>query len=123
MAKILIVDDAIFMRKMLSDILTKEGHKIIAEAGNAHEAVLLYKKLKPDVVTMDIVMPEIEHMTTLKAINAIKAMDKKAKIIMVSAMGQQEMVVETIQAGASDFIVKPFQATNIVKAVERLMNG
>lgn len=123
MAKILIVDDAIFMRKMLSDILTKEGHEIIAEAGNAHEAVLLYKKLKPDVVTMDIVMPEIEHMTTLKAIKAIKAMDKKAKIIMVSAMGQQEMVVETIQAGASDFIIKPFQATNIIKAVERLMNG
>lgn len=121
MAKILIVDDAVFMRKMLSDILTKEGHTIVGEAENAKEAVELYKKLKPDVVTLDIVMPEIGKITAIKAIKAIKLLDKKAKIIMVSAMGQQEMVVESIQAGASDFVVKPFQATNVVRAVERLM--
>ena len=121
MAKILIVDDAVFMRKMLSDILTKDGHEIVGEAENAKEAVNLYKKLKPDVVTLDIIMPEVEGIDATKAIKEITASDPNAKILMVSAMGQQEMVVESIQAGAKDFIVKPFQPSNVTSAVKRLL--
>ena len=121
MAKILIVDDAVFMRRMLSGIFTKEGHQIVGEAENAKEAVTLYKKFKPDVVTLDIIMPEVEGMNALAAIKAILAFDKKANIVMVSAMGQQEHVVESIQAGAKDFIVKPFQPSQVTGAIERLM--
>lgn len=121
MAKILIVDDAVFMRKMLSDILQKAGHEIIGEAQNAKEAVELYKKLKPDIVTLDIIMPEVDNVDALKAIKAIKKLDGGARILMVSAMGQQELVVDSIQAGAKDFIVKPFQPSNVTTAVERLL--
>ena len=123
MANILVVDDALFMRKMLSDILTKDGHKIVGEAENAREAVAMYKKLKPDVVTMDIVMPEIESVDAMKAVKEINAFDKKARIIMVSAMGQQELVVEAIQAGAKDFVVKPFQPSRVTDAVNRLLKN
>lgn len=121
MAKILIVDDAVFMRKMLSDILTKDGHEIAGEAENAREAVNLYKKLKPDVVTLDIIMPEKDGIDANKAIKEIISHDPHARILMVSAMGQQEMVVESIQAGAKDFIVKPFQPSNVTGAVKRLL--
>lgn len=121
MAKILIVDDAIFMRKMLSDILVKDGHEIVGEAENAKEAVNLYKKLKPDVVTLDIIMPDVEGVDALKAIREITSEDPQARILMVSAMGQQETVVEAIQAGAKDFIVKPFQPSNVTSAVKRLL--
>lgn len=121
MAKILIVDDAIFMRKMLSDILVKDGHQIVGEAENAKEAVNLYKKLKPDVMTLDIIMPEVEGVDALKAIREINSEDPQARILMVSAMGQQETVVEAIQAGAKDFIVKPFQPSNVTSAVKRLL--
>ena len=121
MANVLVVDDAIFMRKMLTDILTKDGHKVVGEGENAKEAVDLYKKLKPDVMTLDIIMPEIEGMDILKAIREITEKDKKAKIVMVSAMGQQEQVVEAIQAGAKEFIVKPFQPSQVTNAVRRLL--
>lgn len=121
MAKILIVDDAIFMRRMLSDILTKAGHQIVGEAENAKEAVTLYKKLKPDVMTLDIIMPEVDGMDAMKAVKAILAFDKEAAIVVVSAMGQQEHVVESIQAGAKDFIVKPFQPSQVTGAVDRLL--
>ena len=121
MANILIVDDALFMRKILSDILSEEGHKIVGEAENAKEAIELYKKHKPDIVTMDIIMPEIDGIDTLKAIKQILKSDKKAKIVIVSAMGQQDMVVESIQAGAKDFIVKPFQRSRIIEAITRLL--
>ena len=121
MANILIVDDALFMRKILSDILSEEGHKIVGAAENAKEAIELYKKLKPDIVTMDIIMPEIGGMNTLKAIKQILKSDKDAKIVIVSAMGQQDMVVESIQAGAKDFIVKPFQRSRITEAIARLL--
>ena len=121
MANVLVVDDAIFMRKIITDILVKDGHKVVGEAENPCEAVSLYKKLKPDLVTMDIVMPEIEGMDAMKAVKAICAMDKDAKIIMVSAMGQQELVVEAIQAGAKDFIVKPFQPSRVTEAVARFL--
>jgi len=120
-AKILIVDDAIFMRKMLSDILVKDGHEIAGEAENPKEAINLYKKIKPDVVTMDIIMPEIDGIDANKAIKEIISFDPNARILMVSAMGQQETVVEAIQAGAKDFIVKPFQPSNVTSAVKRLL--
>ena len=121
MANILIVDDALFMRKILADILSEAGHKIVGVAENAQEAIELYKKLKPDIVTMDIIMPEIGGLDTLKAIKQILKSDKDARIVIVSAMGQQEMVVESIQAGAKDFIVKPFQRSRITEAIARLL--
>lgn len=121
MAKILVVDDALFMRKMLKDILIQDGHEVLGEAENAQEAVLLFKKLKPDVVTLDIVMPEVNGMNVKKAIGEIIQSQRNAKIIMVSAMGQQELVVEMIQAGAKDFIVKPFQPSQVTSAVRRLL--
>jgi two-component system, chemotaxis family, chemotaxis protein CheY len=121
MANILIVDDALFMRKILSDIFSEAGHKIVGAAENAKEAIELYKKLRPDIVTMDIIMPEIGGIDTLKAIKQILKSDKNAKIVIVSAMGQQDMVVESIQAGAKDFIVKPFQRSQITEAIARLL--
>ena len=120
MANVLVVDDAIFMRRMLTDILNKDGHKVVGEAENANEAVELYKKLKPDVVTFDIIMPEVNGVDTLQAIRKIVQQDKKAKIVMVSTMGQQEQIVEAIQAGAKEFIVKPFQPSQVTNAVQRL---
>ena len=122
MAKILIVDDSIFMRKMLSDILTKAGHQVVGEAENAKEAILLYKKLKPDIVTLDIIMPDVEGIDAMKALKQIVASDKNARILMVSAMGQQDLVVESIRTGAKDFVVKPFQANQVVGAVQRLLS-
>ena len=121
MANILIVDDALFMRKILSDILSEEGHKIVGEAENAKEAIELYKKLKPDIITMDIIMPEVGGINTLKAIKQILKSDKNARIVIVSAMGQQDTVVESIQAGAKDFVVKPFQRSRIIEAIARLL--
>ncbi len=107
MAKVMICDDAAFMRMMIKDILTKNGYEIAAEAENGQKAVEKYPEAKPDLVLMDITMPEMDGIEALKK---IKALDPGAKIIMCSAMGQQAMVIEAIQAGAKDFIVKPFQA-------------
>jgi two-component system chemotaxis response regulator CheY len=118
MARVLITDDAIFMRKMLSDILTQGGYKVVGEASNGKEGVDLYKKLKPDVVTMDIIMPEMDG---IEAVKEIVKTDHDSKIIMVSAMGQQQLVVEAIQAGAKDFVVKPFDAARVLAAVERVL--
>jgi two-component system chemotaxis response regulator CheY len=118
MGKILVVDDAAFMRMMLKDILTKGGHEVIGEAGNGIEAIDQYAKLKPDLVTMDITMPEMEGIEALKQ---IKQQDPSAKIVMCSAMGQQVMVVQAIQAGAKDFIVKPFQADRVLEAVKKVL--
>lgn len=120
-AKILIVDDALFMRKMLSDILVSKGHEIVGQAENAKQAITLYKELNPDLVTMDIIMPEIDNITALQAVKEIIKLNTNAKIIMVSAMGQQDIVVELIQAGAKDFIVKPFHPENVIKAVENAL--
>jgi two-component system chemotaxis response regulator CheY len=117
-AKILIVDDAIFMRRMLSDILKQGGYDVVAEAANGKEAVEQFRKSKPDIVTMDIIMPEMGGIDAVKEI--IKA-DERAKILMVSAMGQQQLVVEAIQAGAKDFVVKPFEASRVLTAVERIL--
>lgn len=116
--RILIVDDAAFMRMMIKDILTKNGYEVVAEAGNGQEAVELYNEHRPDLVTMDITMPEMDGINSLKAIREI---DPEAKVIMCSAMGQQAMVIDAIQAGAKDFIVKPFQAERVLEAVKKTL--
>ena len=119
MAKnILIVDDAAFMRMMIKDILTKNGYNVAGEAENGAKAVEKYKELTPDLVLMDITMPEMDGIQALKA---IKAADASAKVIMCSAMGQQAMVIESIQAGAKDFIVKPFQQDRVLEAVKKVV--
>jgi two-component system chemotaxis response regulator CheY len=115
--RVLIVDDAAFMRMLLKDIITKAGYEVAGEAANGIEAVEKYKELKPDVVTMDITMPEMDGITAIKKIREI---DPNAKIIVCSAMGQQAMVIEAIQAGAKDFIVKPFQHSRVVEALQKL---
>lgn len=116
--KILIVDDAAFMRMMIKDILTKNGYEIAAEAENGAKAVEKFKELAPDLVIMDITMPEMDG---IQAVREIKKVDGSATIIMCSAMGQQAMVIESIQAGARDFIVKPFQADRVVEAVKKVI--
>lgn len=119
MAKtILIVDDAAFMRMMIKNIVTKNGYEVVGEAENGQVAVELYKQYKPDLVTMDITMPE---MNGIEGVKAIRAINPGANIIMCSAMGQQAMVMEAIQAGAKDFIVKPFQQDRILQAIERVL--
>ena len=116
MAKILIVDDAAFMRMMLKDILTKGGFEIAGEAADGVEAVAKYNELKPDLVTLDITMPNKDGIQALKE---IKAADPNATCVMCSAMGQQAMVIESSQSGARDFIVKPFQPDRVIEAVKK----
>ncbi|MBM7586843.1 two-component system chemotaxis response regulator CheY [Bacillus pakistanensis] len=117
--KILIVDDAAFMRMMIKDILVKNGYEVIGEAADGVQAVEKYKELSPDLVTMDITMPEKDGIAALKE---IKGFDNSAKVIMCSAMGQQAMVIDAIQAGAKDFIVKPFQADRVCEAIQKALN-
>lgn len=114
--RVLIVDDAAFMRMMIKDILSKNGYEIAGEAENGVVAVEKYKELKPDLVTMDITMPELDG---IAAVKEIKTFDATARIIMCSAMGQQAMVIDAIQAGAKDFIVKPFQPERVLEAVSK----
>ncbi|NLF82410.1 MAG: response regulator [Candidatus Gastranaerophilales bacterium] len=116
MVKILIVDDSTFMRTSLKEILTPQGHEIIGEAANGNQAVELYKTLSPDIVTMDITMPECDGLTALKK---IVEMDKNAKVIMCTAMGQQAMVMEAVKAGAKDFIVKPFKVDKVLQSIAK----
>jgi len=123
MARVLVVDDALFMRRMLSDILKKEGIEVCGEAENGKDAIDKYAQLKPDLVTMDIVMPKIEEIDGIGAVKEIVKADPQAKIIMVSAMGQHSLVVEAIQAGAKDFVTKPFQPSRVIEAVKRALGG
>ena len=116
--KILLCDDAAFMRMMIKDILTKNGYNVAGEAENGVKAVEKYNETKPDLVLMDITMPEMDGIQALKQ---IKANDPGATVIMCSAMGQQAMVIESIQAGAKDFIVKPFQADRVLEAVKKVV--
>lgn len=118
MASVLIVDDAAFMRMMIKDILSKNNFVVAGEAANGVEAVEKYKELKPDLVTMDITMPEKDGIEALKE---IKKIDPNAKIVMCSAMGQQAMVIDAIQSGAKDFIVKPFQADRVLEALQKVL--
>jgi two-component system chemotaxis response regulator CheY len=119
MAKnVMVVDDAAFMRMMIKDILSKNGYNIVGEAENGKKAVDTYAECKPDLVLMDITMPEMDGIQALKA---IRGNDPNASIIMCSAMGQQAMVIEAIQSGAKDFIVKPFQADRVLEAVKKVI--
>lgn len=113
---VLIVDDAAFMRMMIKEILTKNGYTVVGEASDGAQAVEKYKELSPDLVTMDITMPEMDGIAALKEIKKVNA---NAKVIMCSAMGQQAMVIDAIQAGAKDFIVKPFQADRVIEAIKK----
>ena len=114
--KILIVDDAAFMRMMIKDILSKNGFEIVGEAENGQKALEKWSELRPDLTTMDITMPEMDG---ISAVKEIKKIDPNAKVIMCSAMGQQAMVIEAIQSGARDFIVKPFQPDRVLEAVRK----
>lgn len=117
MAKsVLICDDAAFMRVMIKDILTKNGYDVAGEAENGLKAVEKYNETKPDLVMMDITMPEMDGIQALKK---IKESDPNASVVMCSAMGQQAMVIESIQSGARDFIVKPFQPDRVLEAVKK----
>jgi two-component system chemotaxis response regulator CheY len=116
--RILVVDDAAFMRMMIRDILTKNGYEVCGEANDGAQAIEKFKEVKPDLVTMDITMPEMDGITALKE---IKKLDPNAKVVMCSAMGQQAMVIDAIQAGAKDFIVKPFQPDRVIEAIKKTL--
>ena len=115
---VLVCDDASFMRTMISDILSQAGYEVVGEAETGVQAVEMYKQLKPDLVTMDIVMPD---MGGIDAVRAIVEHDPGARVLMCSAMGQQALVVEAIQVGAKDFVVKPFQPSRVLEAVQRVL--
>lgn len=118
MGNVLVVDDAAFMRKVIKDVLTKGNYNVIAEASNGLEAVQLYKEHTPDIVLMDITMPEMDGIAALKEIISVNA---EAKVVMCSAMGQKAMVIESIQAGAKDFIVKPFQSEKVIETLQKIV--
>jgi len=118
--KVLVVDDTKFMRDILKNILKKKELEIIGEASNGKEAVLKYQELKPDLVTMDIIMPEMDG---IEAVKKIMQIDPSARILMCSAMGQQALVIEAIQSGARDFVIKPFQPARVLEAVDRALQG
>ncbi len=116
--RVLIVDDAAFMRMMIKDILRKGGYQVVGEAEDGVRAIEKYRELKPDLVTMDITMPDMDGITAVKE---IRGTDPSAVIIMCSAMGQQAMVIDAIQAGAKDFIVKPFQPDRVLEAIRKVL--
>ena len=116
MARVLVVDDAAFMRKVVSDALNGGGHEVIGEASNGAEAVARYQELQPELMTLDITMPEMDGLTALKEIIAI---DPAARIIMCSALGQESKVLEAIKAGAKDFVVKPFKPDRVLSAIDK----
>ncbi len=115
---VLVCDDAIFMRTMISDILSQAGYEVVGEAETGTQAVERFKELNPDLVTMDIVMPD---MGGIDAVREIVKIAPSAKVLMCSAMGQQALVIEAIQAGAKDFVVKPFQPSRVLEAVQRVL--
>ncbi len=115
---VLVCDDAIFMRTMIADILQQSGFEVVGEAETGVQAIEKYQELQPDLVTMDIVMPD---MGGIDAVREITKLDPNARILMCSAMGQQALVVEAIQAGAKDFVVKPFQPSRVLEAVQRVL--
>jgi two-component system chemotaxis response regulator CheY len=118
MARVLVVDDAAFMRKMVSDALVKGGHEVVGEAGDGNEAVARYQELRPEVTTLDITMPEKDG---LAALQEIMALDPGARVVMCSALGQESKVLESIKIGAKDFVVKPFQPDRVLGAVDKAL--
>ena len=121
MKKIMIVDDAIFMRQLLAKILIQEGYEICTEASSAKEAIEKYGKFKPDLVTMDIVMPMMEELDGIGAVREIVKIDPDARVLICSVMGQQSLVVEAIRAGAKDFVTKPVQPQRLLEAVRNIL--
>lgn len=117
-SNILVVDDATFMRLMLKNIIIKDGLNVVGEAKNGVEAVDKYKELKPDLVTLDITMPEKDGIAALKE---IRQYDSNAKVLMCSAMGQQALIIESIQNGAKDFIVKPFDEQRVLESIHKII--
>jgi len=120
MGRILIVDDTLFMRTLLKNILFSGGHAIVGEAGDGDEAIEKYKELKPDLVTMDVVMPK---MNGIEALKAIKAIDPNAKVIMCTAVGQEQMVKLAIKSGARGYVVKPFQAPKVLEEIKNVLGS
>ncbi len=118
MARILICDDARFMRLMLSRIISKMGHEVVGEASNGEEAVQMYHDLKPDIITLDVVMPKMDGLNALRRILAI---DPEAKVLMVTAIGNQTMVLNAMRLGAREYVVKPFRIGEVVRAVNKLL--
>jgi len=118
MARVLVADDAAFMRKMVSDALSKGGHEVVGEAGNGLEAIAQFQALKPDLMTLDITMPEKDG---LSALADIMAADPSARVVMCSALGQESKVLEAIKLGAKDFVVKPFQPDRVIEAVGKAL--
>ena len=118
MARVLIVDDAAFMRKMLGDVLAKGGHEVIGEGANGTEAITQYQALRPDIMTLDITMPEKDG---LAALREILTLEPGAKIVMCSALGQESKVLEAIKSGAKDFVVKPFQPDRVLDAIGKAL--
>ena len=123
MVKVLIVDDAVFMRQMLANILKDEGIEVCGEAANAQEGVEKYKLLKPDLVTMDIVMPMMEKLDGIGAVREIMDFDPKANLLIVSVMGQESLVKKAMEAGAKDFIFKPFKPGRVIQAVRNVLKN
>ena len=119
MARVLVVDDAAFMRKMLGDVLAKAGHEVVGEGANGNEAVERFQSLKPDIMTLDITMPEKDGLVALRE---ILALDATARIVMCSALGQETKVLEAIKAGAKDFVVKPFQPDRVLDAIGKALD-
>lgn len=117
--KVLLVDDAKFMRMILKGILQEADFEVVGEASNGEEAIKMYQDIRPDLVTMDIVMP---GMTGVEVVRRIKEIDPVAKVLMVSAMGQQTLVAESIEAGACDFIVKPFVPDEVLEKVQKILD-
>ena len=118
MARVLVVDDAAFMRKLLSDALASGGHEVVGEAGNGSEAVVRYQELRPELTTLDITMPEKDGLSALAEIISI---DPTARIVMCSALGQEAKVLEAVKLGAKDFVVKPFQPARVLEAVGKAL--
>lgn len=121
MARIMVVDDAVFMRQMIIRVLVAEGHEIVSEATTAKDAVEKYKQIKPDLVTMDIVMPMMEELDGIGAVREIVGFDPNAKVLICSVMAQQSLVVEAIRAGAKDFVMKPVQPARLIAAVRNAL--
>jgi len=117
-SSVLICDDAQYIRTLLSEILSRGGYEVAGEAATGLEAVSTYERLRPDLVTMDILMPD---MSGIDAVKRIRALDPQAKILMCSAMGQYGLISEALRAGASDFVVKPFQPSGLLEAVQRVL--
>ena len=121
MTKVLIVDDSLYMRKLIEGILTNAGYEIVAEASDATEALDKFKQVNPNLVTMDIIMPEDRGMDAISAVRQMVQQDSSVKVIMVSALGQEKFIKEAIEAGAKDFIIKPFDEAKVVKKIEQAL--